>query len=214
MADRNTIMGWVLGAGICALGFSIVSGKYFADHRPHVMGYPIEGVAEEGGSAVAAVPLETLLASADVAKGAEVFKKCASCHSIEQGGANGTGPNLWAAFNKPHGHVPGFAYSDALKAVPGNWDFKGMDAWLAAPRKYAPGTKMSFAGLGNPEDRANVIAYMNSMGSNLPLPAAAPAAAPADAAAAAPAADAAKTEPAADAAKTVPATPATAPAAK
>lgn len=198
MADRNTIMGWVLGAGICALGFSIVSGKYFANHRPHKMGYAIEGVVEEGGSAAAAVPIETLLASADIEKGKEVFKKCSSCHSIEQGGANGTGPNLWASFGKPHGHVPGFAYSDALKAVPGNWDFKGMDAWLASPRKYAPGTKMSFAGLGNAEDRANVIAYMNSMGSNLPLPAA-PAAAPAAADPAAAPVPAAGTAPAAPA---------------
>jgi cytochrome c len=179
MADRNTIMGWVLGAGICALGFSIVSGKYYASHRPHKMGFVIQGVVEEGAAtAEAGPPIEVLLASADPAKGAEVFKKCASCHSIEQGGANGTGPNLWGALGKPHGHVAGFAYSEALKAVPGNWDFKGMDAWLASPRKYAPGTKMSFAGLGSGEDRANVIAYLNSMGSNLPLPAAAPAAAP------------------------------------
>ncbi len=190
MADRNTIMGWVLGAGICALGFSILSDKYFATHRPHKMGYAVQGVVEDSAGP-AAVPIETLLASADPVKGAEVFKKCSSCHSIEQGGANGTGPNLWATMGKPHGHVAGFAYSDALKAVPGNWDFKGMDAWLAAPRKYAPGTKMSFAGLGSAEDRANVIVYLNTMGSNLPLPAA-PAAAAAPAEGAAPAADAAK----------------------
>ena len=107
---------------------------------------------------------------------------------------------------KPHGHVAGFSYSDALKSVAGNWDFEGMDKWLANPKKYAPGTKMTFAGLGNPEERANLIAYLNAQGSNLPLPTppAADAAAPAaDAAtgeaAAAPAADAAA--PAAPAAK-------------
>jgi cytochrome c len=91
---------------------------------------------------------------------------------------------------KPHGHVAGFAYSDALKSVPGNWDWEGMDKWLANPKKYAPGTKMTFAGLGNPEERANLILYMNAQGSNLPLPTPPAAETPA-ADAAAPAADAA-----------------------
>jgi cytochrome c len=71
---------------------------------------------------------------------------------------------------KAHGHVAGFAYSDALKSIPGNWDWEGMDKWLANPKKYAPGTKMTFAGLGNPEERANLILYLNAQGSNLPLP--------------------------------------------
>jgi cytochrome c len=145
------------------------------------------------------VPIATLLATADVAKGEAVFKKCAACHTIAQGGANGIGPNLWASMGKPHGHVAGFAYSDALKSVPGNWDWEGMDKWLANPKKYAPGTKMTFAGLGNPEERANLILYLNAQGSNLPLPAPPAAEAPAaDAAAADAAAPAAA--PAADAA--------------
>src|SRR3546814_3624747 len=82
------------------------------------------------------------------------LSKCAACHTINQGGANGIGPNLWGALGKPHGHVPGFDYSAALKGVAGNWDFAGMDEWVKSPRKYAPGTKMSFAGLSSPEDRA------------------------------------------------------------
>ena len=91
---------------------------------------------------------------------------------MDQGGANALGPNLWGVVGKPHGAHPGFAFTDVLKGVPGNWDFKALDAWLANPKKYAPGTKMTFAGLSNPEDRANVIAFLNSKGSNLPLPAA------------------------------------------
>jgi cytochrome c len=207
MDDRsNTIAGWVLAGGIVALGLSIVSGMYFHGEAPEKEGFAV--AAEAGGEAggAAAVPIATLLATADVAKGEAVFKKCAACHTIAQGGPNGIGPNLWAAMGKPHGHVAGFSYSDALKSVPGNWDFEGMDKWLANPKKYAPGTKMTFAGLGNPEERANLIAYLNAQGSNLPLPPppAADAAAPAaDAAtgeaAAAPAADAAA--PAAPAAK-------------
>lgn len=171
--QNNTVAGWVLFAGIVALGGSLVAGTYFHGERPETMGYPIEGVEAEGGGGEAEQPIEFYLASADVAKGADVFKKCQACHTINQGGANGLGPNLYATLGKPHGHVPGFAYSDALKGVPGNWDWKSMSEWLANPKKYAPGTKMTFAGLGNPQDRANVIAYINSNSpSPLPLPAA------------------------------------------
>jgi cytochrome c len=206
MDDRsNTIAGWVLAGGIVALGLSIVTGMYFHPEAPEKEGFAVvaEAAGEAGGAA--AVPIATLLATADIAKGEAVFKKCAACHTINQGGANGIGPNLWAAMGKPHGHVPGFAYSDALKSVPGNWDWEGMDKWLANPKKYAPGTKMTFAGLGNPEERANLILYLNAQGSNLPLPT--------PPAAEAPAADAAATDAATGEAGAAPATDAAAPAA-
>ncbi|TCP32742.1 cytochrome c family protein [Sphingomonas sp. BK235] len=175
MDDRsNTIFGWVLaGAGV-ALGLSIVGSQIFHGERPEKMGYAIEGVEEAGaGGGAAEVPIASLLASADPAKGAEVFKKCAACHTINQGGANGIGPNLYATLGEGIAQGKGgFAFSDALKSVGGNWDFDKMNAWLTSPRKFANGTKMTFAGLGNPEDRANIIAYLNQQGSNLPLPAA------------------------------------------
>jgi cytochrome c len=181
---------------------------YFHGEAPEKEGFAVVAEAASDAGGVAVVPIATLLATADVAKGEAVFKKCTACHSIAQGGANGIGPNLWAAMGKPHGHVAGFAYSDALKSVPGNWDWEGMDKWLANPKKYAPGTKMTFAGLGNPEERANLILYLNSQGSNLPLPAppaadavAAPADAGATPAAATPAADAPAQAPAQPAAK-------------
>lgn len=166
----NTIAGWTLAGLAAALGLTVASGMIFEGRRPEKMGYPIEGVEGEGAGGAAEVPFATLLASADPAKGAEVFKKCTACHTVNQGGANGIGPNLYGVVGKPHGHLPNFAYSDALKSVPGNWDFDAMDAWLTSPRKYAPGTKMTFAGLGNAQDRANVVAYLNAQGSNLPLP--------------------------------------------
>ena len=174
MNDRNnTIAGWVLFAGIIALGASILTGEIFHAGRPDKMGYPIEGVEAEGeGGGEAAKPFEFYMASADVAKGEAVFKKCAACHNVDQGGANALGPNLWGVVGKPHGAHPGFAFTDALKGVPGNWDFNALDAWLSNPKKYAPGTKMTFAGLSNPQDRADVIAFLNSHGSNVPLPAA------------------------------------------
>ena len=202
MDDRsNTIAGWVLAGGIVALGLSIVTGMYFHPEAPEKEGFAVVAEATGEAGAAAAVPIATLLATADIAKGEAVFKKCAACHTINQGGANGIGPNLWAAMGKPHGHVPGFAYSDALKSVPGNWDWEGMDKWLANPKKYAPGTKMTFAGLGNPEERANLILYLNAQGSNLPLPTPPAAEAPAaDAAAADAATGEAGAAPATDAA--------------
>lgn len=176
----NTIAGWVLFGCASALGLSIASGMIYKTGAPEKEGYPVESAdgGDAGGSAAAVEPIASRLAKADVAKGQASYAKCAACHTITQGGASGVGPNLWAALGKAHGHVPGFAYSEALKSVPGNWTFEGMDAWLASPRKYAPGTKMTFAGLSDPQERANVIAYMNAQGSNLPLPAveAAPAA--------------------------------------
>ncbi|WP_373491827.1 cytochrome c family protein [Parasphingorhabdus sp.] len=174
MSNNNTIAGWVLAGGIAALGFSILSDKYFhagKDQRPEVMGYVIEGV-ETAGAADSGPSVEALMQTADAAAGEKVYGKCAACHTINQGGANGIGPNLWASMGKPHAHVAGFAYSDALKSKTGVWDWNNMDAWLASPRRYADGTKMTFAGLGKPEDRANLMAYLNAQGSNLPLPAA------------------------------------------
>lgn len=182
MTDRfNTFAGWALFAGIVALGLSIVSGMYFQGdkpHRPETMGYPIEGVVEEGGAA-SGPSLAELLATGDAAAGEAVFAKCVSCHTINQGGANGIGPNLWGVMGTPVGkHAAGFAYSSDLANHGGNWDFENMDAWLKSPRGFAPGTKMSFAGLGNPQERANVMLYMlqNGGGPALPAPPAAEAA--------------------------------------
>ena len=203
--SRNTIAGWVLAGGIAALGLSIISGKVFhADkpERPEKLGYVIEGVvSSEGEGAAAEVPIATLLASADPAKGEKVFAKCSSCHSINSGGANGIGPNLYGVLGKPHASVAGFAYSDALKGKSGPWTFEEMNKWLTSPEAYADGTKMSFAGLGKAEDRANLMAWMNTQtGSPLPLPAAPAAdAAPAAEGEAAPAAAEGEAAPAADA---------------
>ncbi|UZW55163.1 cytochrome c family protein [Sphingobium sp. JS3065] len=182
MGDRfNTAAGWALFAGIIALGGAIVSSKFFHEERPEKMGYAIEGVEAEGEGGAAAGPgLNTLLASADVAAGEKVFAKCAACHTVNQGGANGIGPNLFGTVGEGVAQGKGgFAFSDALKSKGGNWTFEALDHWLTSPREFAPGTKMTFAGLGNPADRANLIAWLNTQGSNLPLPAAdaAPAAA-------------------------------------
>lgn len=173
MDDRaNTIAGWALAGGIAALGLSILSSGYFHSERPEKMGYIVEGVEEEGdaGGAAAEKPIAFYLASADSAKGADVFKKCAACHNATKGGPNALGPNLWGVMGEPIGAGHGgFPFSDALKSKGGNWDWQSMSDWLHSPKAFAPGTKMTFAGLSKPEDRANIIAYLNQQ-SDAPKP--------------------------------------------
>jgi cytochrome c len=153
----------------------------FHHERPEKMGYPIEGVSDKVGEsgAEAEVPIANLLAAADPAKGEQVFKKCTACHTIAKGGANGTGPNLWGVMGGAIGkHAAGFAYSPALSGKGGNWEWESMSQWVKSPRDFAPGTKMTFAGLSKPEDRANLLAYLNTQGDGplaLPAPQAAPA---------------------------------------
>jgi cytochrome c len=175
MDDRfNTISGWVLFAGIVALGSSIASGLYFHADNPEVpekMGYFIEGAEEEAGGD-AGYDLGTLLAAADPAAGEKLFAKCSTCHTINAGGANGIGPNIYGSMGKPiAGVAPGFAYSSALAEKGGTWTYEAMDAWLKSPKAFAPGTKMSFAGLSKPEDRAAMIAYLKANGGGPDYPA-------------------------------------------
>lgn len=175
MQDRfNTAAGWVLFAGIVALGSSVASGMYFgadAHHELEKPGFFIEGGEEEGGGD-AGYDLGTLLAAADPAAGEKIFAKCTACHTIDQGGANGIGPNLWGVLGQPIGkHVAGFAYSSDLSGHGGTWTYENMDAWLKSPKAFVPGTKMSFAGLGKPEDRAAVMAYLKASGGGPDFPA-------------------------------------------
>ena len=138
---------------------------------------------QEGeGGAAAEQPIEVYLAKADPAKGQQVFNKCAACHNADRGGANQLGPNLWGVLGEPIGQGRGFAFSDALAKKGGNWDWHNLSDWLNSPKAFAPGTKMTFAGLSNPQDRADVIAFLNAHSdAPKPLPAA-PAAADASAA--------------------------------
>jgi cytochrome c len=136
----------------------------------------------------------TALASADAAAGEKVFGKCKACHSIEKGGPNKVGPDLWSVVGRPKAHAEGFAYSDALKGVGGEWNYDDLNHFLTSPKEYLPGTKMTFAGLKKVEDRAAVVAYLRENGDNPPpLPTPEPKAE--QAAAAAPAEEKAAEEP-------------------
>jgi cytochrome c len=174
--EWNKIAGWVLAAGTTVLGLSIVTGMAFAPYAPEKRAYVVEGVELEAVAGAAPVeaekPIAFFLASATPDKGASVFKKCAACHSIEKGGAAGIGPNLYGIVGQTHARQAGFGYSEpmaGMKGKPWNWD--EMSAWLKSPKAYLPGTKMAFAGLSKPDERAAVIVYLNSKSdSPLPLP--------------------------------------------
>ena len=169
MNDRNnTIFGWVLFSGVVALGASIASGIYFDSEEPETPGYFIEGAVEEGGED--ALPIAFYLNQGSAEAGEAVFARCQTCHNVASGGPNGIGPNLYGVMGKAKAAVAGFAYSDALSSMGGEWTYENMDAWLESPRAYAPGNKMSFAGLGNPQDRADVMLYMRANGGGPDIP--------------------------------------------
>lgn len=129
-------------------------------------------VADAGGASgeeEEVFDLGLLLANADVARGERTFKgKCTTCHTIEQGGSNGTGPNLYNTVGAEKAHHDGFAYSAALSGMEGEWTYEALNEWLYNPAGYARGTTMSFAGLRRDDDRINVIAYLASYTDNAP----------------------------------------------
>ena len=111
-----------------------------------------------------------MFASVSAAEGAKVFKKCAACHSISEGGENKIGPALWGVLGRKAGSISDYKYSKAITAYGKSWTFEEMDGFLKKPKDWIKGTKMSFAGLKNAKDRAAVILYMNeNSGSPLPL---------------------------------------------
>ena len=200
--EFNKIAGWVLAACASLLGISIITGAMFRPHLPEKQSYIVEGVVAEAETAAPAEvqkPIAFYLASASAEKGEAIFKKCAACHNAEKGGAAGIGPNLYGIVGNSHDHQPGFAYSDALMAMKGKpWTWDDLDQWLASPKTYASGTKMAFAGISKPEDRASVLLYLNSKSDKpLPLPPVPAEAAPAEAAPAAAEAAPAEAAPAA-----------------
>lgn len=121
---------------------------------------PLEQAPAADGEEIQEISLATLLTLADPVRGAKVFKKCAACHTVESGGANKVGPNLWAVIGRAPAQVPGFAYSSALSGVTKAWTYENLAEFLAGPKAYAPGNKMTFKGLSKASDRAAVIAYL------------------------------------------------------
>jgi cytochrome c len=172
--EINKILGAVLFTCLCLLGINIAAGAIFSPRVPAKPGYDI-AIPEkpEGGGAPAAAPQESiaeLLANADPKRGEQIARVCQTCHTFEKGGPNKVGPNLWGVVGRPKVE-PGFNYSAAMKAKGGDWTVDDLNQFLTSPRGYIPGTAMSFAGLPRGPQRADVIAFLNTLSDNpKPLP--------------------------------------------
>ena len=173
----NKIIVSVIFAIILIFGINKVTDIIFYVEKPEKSAYQVATISSadsntsvesttqtsEGGNIVA------IFASTSASEGAIVFKKCAACHSIAEGGANKIGPALWGVLGRKAGSLPDYKYSKALVAHGKSWSFEEMDGFVLKPKDWINGTKMSFAGLKNAKERAAVILYMNK-NSNNPLP--------------------------------------------
>jgi cytochrome c len=161
--EITKFVGAVCGSLLILLLIQMGAHAIFNTHSETVafMVEGVEGGGEGGGQAVEDVDVAGLVAAADVAKGETVFKKCAACHKLD--GGNGVGPHLNGVVGRPIGSVGEFSYSDSMQAHGGDWTPDNIFHFLANPKKFVPGTKMSFAGLPKAEDRADVIAYLETM---------------------------------------------------
>ena len=176
--EMNKIVGALLGTVFIMFSISIVSEALFASPTPETPGYAIAAAEPEAGEAPAAGPGEEPIAvrmqSADAAAGEALFKRCATCHTDDAGGANKIGPNLWNIVNRPIASHEGFSYSAAMREfaeAEKAWDYDHLDHFIAAPKALVKGTAMSFAGLKSPTDRANLIAYLRTTAdTEAPLP--------------------------------------------
>jgi cytochrome c len=175
----NKVAAGFLMASLLAMGGYKISEALIPHHELAENAYPIE-VTVDVASATSAPeqtgpePILALLASADSDAGMKTAKKCTACHVFEKGGQNKVGPALWDIVNKSKGAAAGFGYSEGLANAGGNWDYVALNAFLYKPKEYISGTKMNFAGLKKPEDRAELIAYLRSLSDNpaaLPSPA-------------------------------------------
>lgn len=132
---------------------------------------PTAGAPAGGGAtapAAAEKPLPERLAAASVEKGQEAAKKCLTCHTFNQGGGVKVGPNLYGVVGRPKASFPGFAYSDGMKSQGGAWTYEDLDKFLTKPSAMVAGTKMTFAGLPDSSERADVIAYLRSVSPDAP----------------------------------------------
>ena len=172
--EFNKVFAAILVAGIIAMFAGFLADKLVHPHQLTEDAYPVEGIegAAAGGTKEALPePILALLATADVARGQKLSKACAACHSFDNGGGNGVGPNLYNIVGNAKQAKAGYAYSGVLNANGVNdWSYDSLNKFLWKPKKYAKGTKMGYAGMKKPADRAAMIAWLNTLGSNKAMP--------------------------------------------
>jgi cytochrome c len=178
--EVNKLLGALLGTIFVVFSIALVSDGIFSSPNPAKPGFEI--VAEEapaggetgGGEQAKPEPIAPLLAKADPKAGEAIFKKCLACHTIEKGGPNKTGPNLYGVVGRPVASHEGFSYSAGMKEfaqTTPNWDYDHLSHFIAGPKAYVKGTAMTFAGLKKEEDRANLLAYLRTAADTpAPLP--------------------------------------------
>ena len=170
----NKIIVSILLAIILVVGINKITDVIYYVEKPEKSVYQVENVGAENSSIATEESSDSgnimaIFASTSAADGAKVFKKCAACHSIAQGGANKIGPALWGVIGRQAGSVADYKYSKAMASHGQSWTFDEMNNFLIKPKDWIKGTKMAFAGLKNEKERAAVILYMNKNSSN-PLP--------------------------------------------
>ena len=175
--EINKIVAAVLLVALLVIGIGKLSNVIFYVEKPEKPGYAVE-VQQASTSTTATataedkkVDIAALMALGDVNAGEKIFKKCAACHSINQGGANKIGPALYNVVGRKIGGVADYKYSKAFVEYGKEWNFEELNGFLIKPSKWIKGTKMAYAGLRKEEDRASVIKYLNQNSDNpLPLP--------------------------------------------
>ena len=175
----NKIIVSVVFAIILVLGINKIADVIFYVEKPEKSAYEVASVtassnessAETDSSNLESGNIMAVFASTNAAEGAKVFKKCAACHSIKQGGGNKIGPKLWNVMFRPVGSVTDYKYSKALSTYKKEWNWEEMNGFLIKPSTWIKGNKMGFAGLKKEKDRASIILYLNENSDNpSPLP--------------------------------------------
>jgi cytochrome c len=174
--EMNKIFAAILTAGV-TFGLAGLVGRLVVHpttpkQAAIQIGEPAAAPVAAAPAAPALEPITPLLAAANVQAGQQLAQcQCASCHSFNEGGRSGVGPNLYGIIGAKHAHIEGFNYSAAIRAMANKpWTYEDMNAWIANPRAYAPGNRMSYAGMASVQNRADLIAYLRSISPNAPAP--------------------------------------------